>query len=164
MVRIPGMISTWSKAAITMRRKNTQWKHTQTLPCFAQVVKEDPPWTKKMKEIPKIKRKHFNYQAVLVLLNMHLQTYHWRELPQVSLYHETHLSSWQKYACCDKCFVTTKYFCCNKIFVATNICRDKNMFVVAKVLSRQAHFCCDKRRVLSQQTRLSQQKLVTTKI
>ena len=31
-------------------------------------------------------------------------------------------------------------------------CRNKNMFVATKVLSRQAYFCRDKRRVLSRQT------------
>ena len=41
-----------------------------------------------------------------------------------------------------------KKFCYDKHnFVATNI-----IFVVTKVLSRQAYFCSDKRRVLSRQT------------
>ena len=48
-------------------------------------------------------------------------------------------------------FVTTKYFCCNQH--------------LTKALSQQAYFCCDKKRVLLQQTRVCHNKtFVTTKI
>ena len=52
----------------------------------------------------------------------------------------------QKYAC-DKTFVATKRFCC-----------DKHNFVATKLLSRQAYFCRDERRVLSRHTCLWRQK------
>ena len=88
----------------------------------------------------------------------------------------TKVLSRQKYACHDKSFVETK-LCLSRqnIFVETNscflgsdnrdkrgVCHDKSkfcarnvlahlkkMFVATKVLSRQAYFCRDKRRVLS---------------
>ena len=56
------------------------------------------------------------------------------------------------------------------MFVATNICHtfchDKNMFVRTKVLSWQAYFCRDKRRVLSPQTHVCHDKhvFVVTKL
>ena len=75
---------------------------------------------------------------------------------KVSLW-QTCLSSWQKYACCDKrfvkkiMFVATKWQTFNKSFVATNIillrqkfCHDKSMLVVTKPLSQQNYVCCDK--------------------
>ena len=51
-------------------------------------------------------------------------------------------------------------------FFATNIGRDKHVFVVTKVLSRQAYFCRDKTRVLSRQTRVcpDKSKHVSTKL
>ena len=51
-------------------------------------------------------------------------------------------------------------------FFATNICRHKHVFVVTKVLLRQAYFGCDKRRVLSRQTRVcpDKSKHVSTKL
>ena len=49
----------------------------------------------------------------------------------------------------------------NTSFVSTKIfCRDKNNFVAIKVLSRQAYFCRDERRVLSRQTRVCRDKTV----
>ena len=51
-------------------------------------------------------------------------------------------------------FVATKYFG-----------RDKHVFVDTNVLSRQAYFCRDKRRVLSGQTRVCRDKTsVATKM
>ena len=57
-------------------------------------------------------------------------------------------------------------FCCDRTFVATNICHDKHAFVVSKVLTRQAYFCCNKRCVLSQQTCVchDKSKLVAAKL
>ena len=58
------------------------------------------------------------------------------------------------------------YFCHNKTFVTTNICCDIHVFVVTKVLLQHAYFCCDKRPVLSQQSRVcrNKSKLVMTNI
>ena len=94
-------------------------------------------------------------------------TYHWRELPQVSF-----LSPQKFCACLSRqntffwfVFVFATKACYS--FVATNFCRDKHVFcrdksmlfkyfqyTSSKVLSRQAYFCRDKRRSLSQQTRV----------
>ena len=75
----------------------------------------------------------------------------------------------QAAACAGPAVVTgascRKYqFCRHKGFVAASIllsrqntcyvCRDKHDFVATKVLSRQAYFCRDKRRVLWRQTRV----------
>ena len=94
--------------------------------------------------------------------------YHWRELPQVSFCRDRSLSQ-HKYV-----FVTTKHvfrreknmIVATKIimFVATNtclsrqtFCLDKHTFVVKKdvatnILSRQAYFCREKRRVCCDKT------------
>ena len=45
-------------------------------------------------------------------------------------------------------FVATKIFRRDITVVEKNICRDKHNFVMTNVLSRQAYFCRDKRRVL----------------
>ena len=94
---------------------------------------------------------------------------------------KTRLLSQQKYACCDKTFVSTKnYVCHDKTFVATKLClyatnichdksfvttkiflRDKHNFVATKLVSQHAYFCRDKRRVLSRQTRVSRDKLLS---
>ena len=54
---------------------------------------------------------------------------------------------------------TSSIFCCDKTFVTANISRDKSMlvekkhnFVSTNVLSRQAYFCRDKRRVCCDKT------------
>ena len=80
----------------------------------------------------------------------------------------------QQMFCRDKhTFVATKdVFCRDKGFVATKLCLsrqrfclDKNMFVAATVLSRQGHFCPDKRRDSLRQTRFCRDKsFVTTKV
>ena len=100
--------------------------------------------------------------------------YHWREMPQVSLAgnatsiiggkcHKYHFFGSTKYFCRDNIFPESIHvfffreksmFLATKVlsqerFVATNICGDKHNFVLTKVLSRQAYFCRDKRRVLS---------------
>ena len=95
-------------------------------------------------------------------VGMHVK-YHWPELPQVSflsrhntpsvtakvyLLRQTHNTSlsWQKYACRDKTFVVTNTCLSWWIFDLTKIfCRDKHAFVAAKVFSRQAYLCHDKR-------------------
>ena len=68
---------------------------------------------------------------------------------------EITLLSRQIFLATNTCFLATKdIFHATKVimFVARqNFCRDKNMFVATKVLSRQAHFCRDKRRVFSRQ-------------
>ena len=96
---------------------------------------------------------------------------------------KTHLLTWQKYACCDKTFVTTKLCLLRQnIFVATYICRDKqssvatrillswqNMsFVATKVSLSRQKFCRDKiicyDKCLSQQiVGLGKHTFVTTK-
>jgi len=79
----------------------------------------------------------------------------------------------QKYACRDKAFVATNicrhiHVCLShkSMLVAINtcICRHKHNFVATKVLSRQAHFCLDKRCVLSPQTRVCPDKKQTKKL
>ena len=93
---------------------------------------------------------------------MHVE-YHWRVLPQVSFLLRQNTSfvttkvyllrqtcntssSWQKYACHDKTFVVTNTCLLWRIFDLTKIfCRDKHAFVAAKVFSRQAYLCHDKR-------------------
>ena len=127
--------------------------------------------------------RHVGYRAVLELFFSESPTllggcrhpttyhlYHWRELPQVSFL------SRQMFCRGTRLFVSmfavTKllsqqnYVSRQNIFVVTHICRDKNVFVTTKVLSRQAYFCRDKRRVLSQQTHVccDKSKLVATKL
>ena len=74
--------------------------------------------------------------------------YHWRELPQVSFLLR------QKYACWDQTFVAT-----NKCLLWLKFCHDKHNFVTT-VLSWQACFCCNKRRVLLWQTHVCHDKHV----
>ena len=64
------------------------------------------------------------------------------------------------FACCDKTFVTTKWCLSWKIFLSQNI------FVMTKVLSWKAYFCCNKRHVLLRQTHVchNKSKLVATKL
>ena len=102
------------------------------------------------------------------------ESYHWRELPQVSfLSPQTRVYRDNTVFCRDKIFLSRQNFrrdkylrvCRDKhtfvapqayvcrdehTFVATSICRDKrfvakNTFVVTKVLSLQAYFCRNKR-------------------
>ena len=81
---------------------------------------------------------------------------------------------WQKN--CHKSSVTTSLLLCltwqNTSFATTKVCLSGQnfwydiFFVSTKVLSRQASFCCYKRRVLSQQTHICRNKhmFVTTKV
>ena len=102
--------------------------------------------------------------------------YHWRELPRVSFLSRQSMTfvatkvclSWQSFchfvttACLSRqrfrldkhTFVLTKdVFCHNKhVFAATEVCLLQQIFFTAKLLSWQAYFCCNKRRVLYQQT------------
>ena len=102
-----------------------------------------------------------------------MTVYQGRELSQVSFLlqqtfcHDKHMSvttkhvCWHLYACCHKAFVATTNMCLSEqIFVMRKkekftskiFCHDKHNFVVTKVLSQEAYFCCDKRHVLSKQT------------
>ena len=64
--------------------------------------------------------------------------------------------------CCDKSMLVSRQ---NKYLLGQRFCHNKIMFVVTKVLSRQAYFCCDKRCVLSWQTCVCHDKtFVTTKM
>ena len=109
--------------------------------------------------------------------------YHWWELHQVSFLLQ------QKFCCNKHVFVMTKHtfvvtkhvfchdksmiclprqnFCCDKIMsVTTKYLSQQHVFVMTKVLSRKAYFCCDKRHVLLRQTRVchNKSKLVATKL
>ena len=94
---------------------------------------------------------HYCYLSIIILLRSLKQpaAYHWRELPQVSFL------SRQKFWRDKHMFDATKHvFCHDK----SMFFRDKYIFVAtkhfSKVLSRQAYFCRDTRRVLPQQTRV----------
>ena len=68
--------------------------------------------------------------------------YHWWELPQVFMSRQTGVCLWwEKYACCDKTFVTTKF--CLSYFVATKLLLWQIFVVSNTCLSRQ-NFCCNK--------------------
>ena len=83
------------------------------------------------------------------------------------------IAGWQKFRHDKHIFVVTKdmfvvtkvslsrqNFCHDKYLLWRNFGHDKNRFVLAEVLLQQAYFCCDKRHVLLQQTKvLSWQKL-----
>ena len=91
----------------------------------------------------------------------------------------TKVLSWQtcycdnKCVCCDKTCLLLRQncllgqnFCCDKLllftFVAIHVtkifCHNKHNFVMTKLLPQQAGFCCNKRRVLSWQTRVCHNK------
>ena len=86
--------------------------------------------------------------------------YHWLEQPQRP--HFCRDKSFLRHFCNKRVFVGTKHvflsrqkYACDKTFVATKIfCCDKHNFVATKLLSRQAYFCRDERRVLSRHTRV----------
>ena len=102
---------------------------------------------------------------------MKLEVYHWPELPQVwfllqqkfccnkHVFVMTSMClSWQKvsFVATEVCLLwqnfchdKQRYACHKKSFVATKIfCHDKHNFVTTKLLSWQAYFCHNKRRVL----------------
>ena len=93
--------------------------------------------------------------------------YHWRELPQISFLLRQKFSR-DKYV-----FVATKYVfcCCFFVFLSRQkyACRDKTFVATKFYLSQQIRVCrdkhtfsCEKRRVLSLQTRVK--KIVATNI